>query len=124
MHCLTQAGAWEMRIDYKFNSTTSYLHFTSFRIENSNTGYRMTVGGYRGIGGPRLLERYSGRPFSTADRDFDGSAGVNCAEQARSGFWLLLLWLVSEAYQMSNLEPPFLVFCIYSEQCWGNALLI
>ena len=28
MHCLTQAGAWEMRIDYKFNNTIHHI-FTS-----------------------------------------------------------------------------------------------
>ena len=86
IHCLTQAGAWEMRIDYKFNSTTSYLHFTSFRIEAA-VPYQMIVGGYRGIGGPQLLQRYSGRQFSTPDRDIDNNAAVNCAEQAKSGFW-------------------------------------
>ena len=79
MHCLTQTGAWEMQIDYKFNSTTSYLRFTFFRIEVA-AQYQMVVGGYQGIGGSQLLQGYGGRIFSTADRDADGSSIVNCAE--------------------------------------------
>ena len=86
MHCLTQTGVWEMRIDYEFNNTKLYLHYTSFRIDPARF-YRMILGTYQGIGGPQLLQRSSNRVFSTADRDLDGSSTVNCAAQERSGFW-------------------------------------
>ena len=85
LHCLTQKGSWEMRIDYEVNDTKSYLHYTTFRIDGSVRSYRMFIGGFQGIGG-NLLVGYNSRSFSTADRDLDGGI-VNCAVQERSGFW-------------------------------------
>ena len=46
----------------------------------------MMIGGYQGIG-DEFLERQNNTRFSTFDRDVDGSRPVNCARQARSGFW-------------------------------------
>ena len=82
MHCLTQRGRWELRIDYEVNNTKSYLHYNLFRIL-PGLSYQMSISGYQGIGGGLILQRYNSRVFSTADR---GSA-VNCAVQERAGFW-------------------------------------
>ena len=86
LHCLTQKGSWEMRIDYEVNDTKSYLHYTSFRIEDAARLYRMRIGGFQGVG-ENLMQGYGDRAFNTADRDLDSSIAVNCAVQQRSGFW-------------------------------------
>ena len=51
LHCLTQRGQWEMRVDYKFNNGTwSYLHYNQFGIGSANEEYPLTVGGFTGVG--------------------------------------------------------------------------
>ena len=86
MHCLTQTGVWEIRIDFELNNIRSYLHYTSFRVDAATVFYRMIIGEYQGIAGDFLRE-FNGNQFSTADRDVDGSSRTNCAAEARSGFW-------------------------------------
>jgi len=51
LHCLTQRGKWEMRVDYQFNNKTwSYLHYNNFSVGSANQEYPLTVGGFTGIG--------------------------------------------------------------------------
>ena len=87
MQCLTQRGVWEFRIDYEFmNRTKSYIHYTSFGVGVGVSGYPFSVLQYAGIGGEFLI-RNRGSRFSTPDNDNDRNGSVNCAAQARSGFW-------------------------------------
>lgn len=86
IECLTQRGTWEMRIDYELrNGTKTYLHYTSFRVDNAGLSYRILVSRYQGVG-VNLLSRYHTRGFSTYDFDVDNSR-ENCAVQGGSGFW-------------------------------------
>ena len=40
IHCLTQKGQWEMRVDYKFNEKSwSYLHYNQFSVGNASEEY-------------------------------------------------------------------------------------
>ena len=51
MHCLTQRGQWEMRVDYQDNDKTwSYLHYNQFNIGSASEGYLLTVGGFTAVG--------------------------------------------------------------------------
>ena len=44
MHCLTQRGHWEMRIDYQKNDKTwSYLHYNQFSVGSASKKYPLTV---------------------------------------------------------------------------------
>ena len=47
LHCLTQRGQWEMRLDYQFNNRSwIYIHFNQFYIGGANVNYKLTVGGF------------------------------------------------------------------------------
>ena len=51
MHCLTQRGQWELRIDYQRNDKTwSYLHYDQFSIGTANDDYRLNVRQFTGEG--------------------------------------------------------------------------
>ena len=88
MHCLTQRGQWEMRVDYQKNDTTwSYLHYNQFSVGSTSEEYPLTVGGFTGVG----IDEFSRHPlngmkFSTPDNDNDNHGG-NCAAVRNSGWW-------------------------------------
>ena len=50
IHCLTQRGQWEMRVDYQFtnNKSFSYLHYNQFSVGSASEEYPLTVGGFDG----------------------------------------------------------------------------
>ena len=49
IHCLTQRGQWEMRVDYQKNDKTwFYLHYNQFSVGSASEEYPLTVGGYSG----------------------------------------------------------------------------
>ena len=51
IHCLTQRGQWEMRVDYQKNDKTwSYLHYNQFSVGSASEEYPLTVGGFIGVG--------------------------------------------------------------------------
>ena len=88
MHCLTQRGQWEMRVDYQKNDKTwSYLHYNQFSVGSASEEYPLTFGGYKGIGGNSFgRSSTNGRKFSTAEKDND-SHGGNCAAINKCGWW-------------------------------------
>ena len=90
MHCLTQRGQWEMRLDYQFNNKTwSYLHYNQFSVGSAREKYQLTVGGFTGVGSnefSRPRGSLNGMRFSTPDNDNDRYGG-NCAADHNSGWW-------------------------------------
>ena len=92
VHCLTQRGQWEMRLDYQKNDKTwSYLHYKNFSIGSGNDEYPLTVTGFTGVGTDAFNYHSSYRPngmkFSTSDNDNDKYSGRNCAASNMSGWW-------------------------------------
>ena len=44
LHCFTETGQWEMRIDFQFfNKSWSYIHYNTFKIGSDATGYRLRI---------------------------------------------------------------------------------
>ena len=88
MHCLTQRGQWEMRVDYQFNNTHwSYLHYNQFSVGSASEEYPLTVGGFTGVGRDWfIVEPHNGMKFSTPDNDNDKYSD-NCAAYFKSGWW-------------------------------------
>ena len=88
MHCLTQRGQWEMRVDYqKSDKTWSYLHYNQFSVGSASEEYPLTVGGFTGVGYNQFLPKTNGNlngmKFSTPDKDNDH----NCASNYKIGWW-------------------------------------
>ncbi|XP_065902267.1 ficolin-1-like [Dysidea avara] len=88
IHCFTQTGQWEMRVDYQKNDKTwSYLHYNQFSVGSASEEYPLTVGQFTGEGTDRFVSSpLNGMKFSTPDNDNDKSSS-NCAEKAKDGFW-------------------------------------
>ena len=91
MHCLTQRGQWEMRVDYqKKDKTWSYYHYNQFSVGSASEEYPLTVGGFTGVGTDLFnypTNKLNGMKFSTLDNDNDKRNGTNCAVAFRSGWW-------------------------------------
>ena len=90
IHCLTQRGQWEMRVDYqKYDKTWSYLHYNQFSVGSASEEYPLTVGGFTGVGTDRFnypSRILNGMKFSTADNDND-KWELNCAAADKGGWW-------------------------------------
>ena len=91
IHCLTQRGQWEMRMDYqKSDSTWSYLHYTNFSVGAANYEYPLSIGGFTGQGIDffRTDSRLNvhGMKFSTLDNDNDQHS-IDCATLSQFGWW-------------------------------------
>ena len=91
IHCLTQRGQWEMRVDYQKNDKTwSYLHYNQFSVGSASEEYPLTVGGFTGVGTDWFNHQsrpLNGMKFSTPDNDNDihSRANVNCAAERKCG---------------------------------------
>ena len=113
MHCLTQRGQWEMRVDYQFNNKSwSYLHYNQFSVGSASEEYPLTVGGFTGVGTDWFNQSYphNGMKFSTPDNDNDKSSG-NCAALHKSGWWYYSCY-----YIHINRQPPVVLnFVLFSE---------
>ena len=92
IHCLTQRGQWEMRVDYqKTDKSMGYLHYKNFTVGSANQEYPLNVSGFTGQGSTDPFTRYSstnghGQKFSTSDNDND-KWGSNCADSVNHGWW-------------------------------------
>ena len=88
LHCLTQRGQWEMRVDYQKNDKIwSYLHYNQFSVGSASEEYPLTVGGFTGVGTDRFASHpLNGMKFSTPDNENDKRSG-NCAASHKSGWW-------------------------------------
>ena len=103
MHCLTQRGQWEMRVDYQKNDKTwSYLHYNQFSVGNASEEYPLTVGGYSGSIASNYALYYNKMKFSTPDDDNDAHSGTNCAAVRKSGYWYKSCHYIS-----LNEQPPY-----------------
>ena len=82
IHCLTQRGQWETRVDYQFNNKTwSYLHYNQFSVGSASEEYP-TVGGFTGVGTDWFNDQsypHNGMKFTTPDNDNDKKSSYNCA---------------------------------------------
>ena len=81
LHCLTNQGQWEMRIDFTLtNGTKSYLSYSSFKVGPASSNYLLYISGYKGIASsdPFSTHSLNSTPFTTKDKDNDNWS-KNCA---------------------------------------------
>ena len=88
LHCLTNQGQWQLRIDFTFtNGTKSYLSYKSFSVGPANSQYQLSISGFTGVTtDPFTTQPLSGVKFTTKDRDNDKYSGGNCATN-NGGWW-------------------------------------
>ena len=90
VHCLTQRGQWEMRVDYQRNDKAwSYIHYNQFSVGSASEEYPLTVG--ECTGGDHtdwfvFRHPLNGMKFTTPDKDND-KFSINCGIAQRSGWW-------------------------------------
>ena len=78
LHCLTDQGGWEMRMDIKLaNGTNIFLQYEQFKVASAKDKYKLTVGGFQGTTTDPLV-LHNGTYFTTKDQDND-RWGKNCA---------------------------------------------
>ena len=108
MHCLTQRGQWEMRVDYRKNDKTwSYLHYNQFSVGSASEEYPLTVVGYSGSIQNFNALYYNGMKFSTPDNDNDeASSNDNCAAIYKSGYWYKSCRYINLNQQPPRVYPP------------------
>ena len=111
IHCLTQRGQWEMRLDYQKNDKTwSYLHYSNFSVGSANDEYPLTVEGFTGVGTDAFSYSSNHAPkgmkFSTSDNDNDRHTTYNCAAGYRYGWWHNRCTLVRINYSSPYLYGP------------------
>ena len=110
IHCLTQRGQWEMRIDYqKHDKSWSHLHYNQFSVGSANENYPLTVGGFTGINPDRLAsDSLNNMKFSTSYKDNDKSS-YNCAAVHKSGWWYNRCSKYSTIIKVNiNQQPPLI----------------
>ena len=102
IHCLTQRGQWEMRVDYQHNNKSwSYLHYNQFSVGSASEEYPLTVGRFTGVGTDWFASHpLNGMKFSTPDNDNDKGSG-NCA----AGYWGSGWWYNSCTHININRQP-------------------
>ena len=87
LHCLTNQGQWELRIDFTFtNGTKLYLSYNKFSVGPASSQYQLSISGFTGITTDPFNSGHSinGMKFTTKDRDNDRGRG-NCAVNGHGG---------------------------------------
>ena len=116
MHCLTNTGNWELRIDFTFdNGTKSFMHYNHFSVGSATDNYRLSISGFTGITptDPFTTHNINGQQFSSYDRDNDELSGHNCADDAHGvesgGWWHLNCNHINLNYNYNGTGPYFIV---------------
>ena len=100
IHCLTERGHWEMRVDYQFtNKSWSFFHYNQFSVGNASEEYPLTVGGFTGDGYNQFMPTnkngdLNGMKFSTPDKG-------GCAANYKIGWWYNACFWIN-----INMQPP------------------
>ena len=105
LHCLTNQGKWQLRIDFTFtNGTKSYLSYKSFSVGPANSQYQLSISGFTGITTDPFT-RLNGMKFTTKDRDNDKYNG-NCAVKGDGsdggGWWYRYCALIHINHQYKH----------------------
>ncbi|VDI30702.1 Hypothetical predicted protein [Mytilus galloprovincialis] len=91
LHTLTSTGKTEMRADIEnFKSEKRFAKYSTFKVGDAASKYRLTVGGYTGNVADAFAQgNHNSQRFSTSDNDNDQNRSLNCAKLKRdgSGWW-------------------------------------
>ena len=86
IHHLTSVNT-TLRVDlHDFSGNKRYAKYSIFDVGDSDTMYKLLVGGYSGDAGDSL-QGHNGFKFTTKDRDNDIYNNGNCAVHYKGGWW-------------------------------------
>ena len=86
IHRLTNGTDSELRIDLEdWSGDERYAQYSSFRVRDASTKYRLQVSGYTGTANDSMAY-HNNKPFSTHDQDNDLWVN-NCAERFKGAWW-------------------------------------
>jgi len=87
IYFLTVRRRYEIRVDMEdFSGNRAFAQYGSFHIDPEDSGYKLTVAGFRDGGAGDSLSGHNGYRFSTLDREHDTWSG-NCAREFQGAFW-------------------------------------
>ena len=90
MHCITNQGEWELRVDFTFeNGTKSYLHYSHFKVGPPDDQYRLSISGFTGITpiDPFVTYSHNRKPFKTLDQSQGSSCPIRGHDSTAPGGW-------------------------------------
>ena len=89
IHCLTTQDDVELRIELGHGKKpTMVWTYQRFHVSGAETNYVLTIGEGHGVGGEYdSMAYHNGVPFSTPDKDNDGSYNFNCASAYGGAWW-------------------------------------
>ena len=127
MHCLTNIGTWQLRIDLTFtNGTKTYMQYKQFRVGSVYDQYRLSISGFDGVTptDPFTIHKLDGQPFSTVDRLNHGT----CAQRAHGsnspgGWWYKDCFHINPNYNF-DYDGPYGFIYFRSPGGWLNPSFI
>ena len=88
---LTNNGSWELQIELETKEGKTYtVKYNDFLVEGPNDFYHLSLSGYspEGTNFEDFLGGWSGRPFTTNDKNNNPQSGASaCADLSKSGWW-------------------------------------
>ena len=82
------ASSTKLRVDLAdFDGNVRYAKYSTFRVGDSDSKFKLTVSGYSGTAGDSLTYN-NNQAFSTKDQDNDPS-GSHCAQNGLGAWWYL-----------------------------------
>jgi len=87
IHLLTKIKR-SLKVELKtYTNNDNYVaHYSTFRVGDERSGYKLTVDGYSGNAG-EYLKYNSGSKFSTLDKDNDRHSSIHCAQEYGGPWW-------------------------------------
>ncbi|XP_048201801.1 ficolin-1-like [Perognathus longimembris pacificus] len=87
IQALTSQGTSELRVDLEdFEGQRAFATYNSFKVLGENDKYQLVLGDFKEGTAGDSLAFHNNVPFSTKDRDSDGSA-ASCAELYHGAWW-------------------------------------
>lgn len=89
LHVLTSQGEWEMRVELESTKGEFYYkHYSRVEVKGEENGYMLNLSrGSRNKNTTDFMKHFSGKKFSTHDKDNDGDGTIPCAQLFKGGWW-------------------------------------
>ncbi|XP_071837848.1 fibrinogen-like protein A [Apostichopus japonicus] len=88
IHDLTTQKSYQLKVDLTDSDGLQYYAlYSRFSIGDEDDKYTLSLGSFSGNAGYNSMGLNSGNPFSTRDRDNDGTDDCNCAQRHQGAWW-------------------------------------